>query len=211
LFPVAHRLVVVVIGIAAGPVSFSFGRNQGKASSMNRAFLIVGFFFLLQLGVCSVLPIGAGADEKPNVADVPEGYEIVESLLRPGKPVDKQQDLDKQLETALGKEAAKKVVRDGPYLAAIKWEPKKVKPGDKLRVYFSSVSPVSHDTVYITVNGKVVWKRKTETELSEEIEIPKPSEAEKGAPLRINVDWSVANYHAGVVNIYLLRPVGKKE
>jgi hypothetical protein len=181
---------------------------------MNRAFLVVVFFFLLQVGVCSVLPIEAGASQKPKVSaspDVPEGYEIIESLLLPGKPVDKQQEIDKQLEAALGKEAAKQVVRDGPYLANIRWEPKKIKPGDKLRVYFPSISPVSYDTVYIKINGKMVWKRDRAPTLSDEIEIPKPLEDAKVALLRIHVDWSVASYHAGVDNIYLLRPIGKKD
>jgi hypothetical protein len=159
------------------------------------------------------LPKKASSGEKPKapaLPDVPEGYEIIESLLLPGKAIDKQQDLDKQLEAALGKEPAKKVERDGPYLGNIKWEPKKIKPGDKIRVYFPTISSVSTDTIYVRVNGKVVWKRERRNQnLSEEIELPASADDKKVALLRIHVDWIRASIYAGVDNIYILRPKAK--
>jgi hypothetical protein len=157
---------------------------------------------------CKIQRKGEGAGAKPKAPAlpvVPEGYEIIESLLLPGKAIDMQQDIDKQLEAALGKEPAKKVVRDGPYLGNIQWEPRKTKPGDKIRAYFPTISPVSTDTIYIMVNGKVVWKRELFKNLSEEIELPASADDKKVALLRIHVDWSIASYYAGVDNIYLLR------
>jgi hypothetical protein len=170
-------------------------------------FLLTAFFSLLYLGNGVVLPTRAG--EKPKGSAVPEGYEIVESLLLPGKALAMQPDVNKQLEAALGKDSAKKVVRDGPYVANFQWEPKKIKPGDKIRVYFPNVSPVSTDVISIKVNGKVVWKRDHFKDLSREIELPTPLDEKKVALLRIDVHWIIASYHAGVENIYVLRPIAK--
>ncbi len=64
----------------------------------------------------------------------------------------------------------------------------------------------------IKVNGKVVWSRadplKREN-LSEEIELPAPSDDKKVPLLSIHVDWTIASYYAGVDNIYLVCPNAK--
>ena len=176
---------------------------------MGLHFFSATFFFLLLFGGGIVLPADAGPDEKPKAQatpTIPEGYEVIDSLLRPETD---RKDLDKQLEAALGKEGAKRVLRWESFVWRFDWDPKKVKPGDHVRVYFPDVGPLSGDDVEVKVNGKVVWKAR-EGKLSKEIELPKREDGNKDPLLRIHVGSRTAVVWEGVTNIYVLRPRVKK-
>jgi hypothetical protein len=132
-------------------------------------------------------------------------YEIIESLVQPG------QEVLPQLEAALGKPAAKQVRRWNSFLSGFDWEPKKVKPGDKIHVYFPHILYLSPKFVDVKVNGKVIWSPKTSS-MSDEIILPAPADDPKTPLLRVRVWYNELGSYVpeGVDNVYILRAVMKK-
>jgi hypothetical protein len=137
--------------------------------------------------------------------DIPDGYEVVAALLKPGK------DLEEELIAALGKEGAKRVIRFGPegnkLLSRFEWIPRGVKPGETVRIYFPKV--VSPQFTSVKVNGKTVWSagaKGTAKVLSGPIELRKPSGA-KTPLLAVRVWYNEGGSFVpeGVDNVYVLR------
>jgi hypothetical protein len=152
-------------------------------------------------------PFDGGGDERgggpPPV--IPDGYEVADVLVRPGT------NLDEELRNALGGSAYKRVARwgdekDRTIMTEFVWEPKAVRPGEKVRILIPTMYSAH---AVAQVGGKTVWGgpnvRTGRDVLTPEIEVPAAAGGQPPSRLRIHVSHT-SFVHGGVDNVYILRP-----
>jgi hypothetical protein len=122
-------------------------------------------------------------------------YEVIDALLPHGA------DREKRLQAELGKDGAAKLSRWNDFLANFEWVPRKVKPGDEIRVYFpSQLSPAT-----VLVNGTVVPDNPGEV-----IRLPKPTDDTPLLRVRVGINPHGSVIPEGVTNVLILRPTAGK-